>query len=88
MSDNPIKTLHLDQNHPLLWQQLEEAGFQNEADCKSSKEIVAEKINQYHGIVIRSRFDLDASFLEKATQLQFIARVGAGLESIDIDFAN
>src|SRR5690606_7221487 len=41
----------------------------------------------YNGVVIRSRFDIDRAFLDKATSLQFIARVGAGLESIDCDYA-
>jgi D-3-phosphoglycerate dehydrogenase len=83
-----IKILHIDSNHPLLWKQLEQAGFQNEEDFTSTKEQVEAKIQNYHGIVIRSRFKIDKTFLDKATNLQFIARVGAGLESIDCDYAN
>ncbi len=82
-----IKILHIDSNHPLLWEQLEQAGFQNEADFTSSKEEIEAKIGNYKGIVIRSRFKIDQSFLDKATNLQFIARVGAGLESIDCEYA-
>ena len=82
-----IKILHIDSNHPLLWEQLEQAGFQNEADFTSSKEEIEAKIENYQGIVIRSRFKIDQSFLDKATNLQFIARVGAGLESIDCEYA-
>jgi len=82
-----IKILHLDSNHPLLWEQLEQAGFQNESDFTSSKEEIESKIQNYHGIVIRSRFKINKSFLDKAINLQFIARVGAGLESIDCDYA-
>jgi len=87
MSLSSIKILHLDSNHPLLWQQLEAAGFHNEEDFTSSKEEIEAKIQNYHGIVIRSRFKIDSAFIDKATQLQFIARVGAGLESIDCDYA-
>jgi D-3-phosphoglycerate dehydrogenase len=82
-----IKILHLDSNHPLLWEQLEKAGFQNEADYTSTKEEVESKIDNYHGIVIRSRFKIDKTFIDKAKNLQFIARVGAGLESIDCEYA-
>ena len=82
-----IKILHIDSNHPILWKQLEEAGFENHADFKSSKEEIEAKIQDYNGIVIRSRFKIDKTFLDKATNLQFIARVGAGLESIDCDYA-
>lgn len=71
----------------MLWEQLAVAGFQNEADFTSSKETIEAKIANYHGIVIRSRFKIDKNFLDKATNLQFIARVGAGLESIDCDYA-
>ena len=87
MNLSQIKILHIDSNHPLLWEQLEQAGFQNEADFTSSKQEVEAKIENYHGIVIRSRFKIDKAFLDKATNLQFIARVGAGLESIDCDYA-
>ncbi|MEL1244683.1 2-hydroxyacid dehydrogenase [Flavobacterium sp. DGU11] len=87
MNPQHIKILHIDSNNPILWEQLEQAGFINEADYKSSKEDVEAKIHGYHGIVIRSRFDIDQQFLDKAVSLQFIARVGAGLESIDCDYA-
>jgi phosphoglycerate dehydrogenase-like enzyme/predicted enzyme related to lactoylglutathione lyase len=82
-----IKILHIDSNHPLLWNQLQNAGFINHSDFTSSKEEIEAKIQDYQGIVIRSRFKIDKVFLDKATNLQFIARVGAGLESIDCDYA-
>jgi D-3-phosphoglycerate dehydrogenase len=87
MSIQDTKILHLDSNHPLLWDQLEQAGFQNEADFTSSKAEIEAKIHHYHGIVIRSRFKIDKDFLNQATNLKFIARVGAGLESIDCEYA-
>jgi D-3-phosphoglycerate dehydrogenase / 2-oxoglutarate reductase len=86
-SNSLIKILHIDSNHPLLWEQLQQAGFENQEDFVSSKEIIETKIQDYHGIVIRSRFKIDKTFLDKATNLQFIARVGAGLESIDCVYA-
>lgn len=82
-----VKILHLDSNHPILWNQLEQLGFQNEADYTSTKEEIEAKIENYNGIVIRSRFKIDKTFIDKAKNLQFIARVGAGLESIDCDYA-
>ena len=82
-----IKILHIDSNNPVLMQQLQELGFENHEDFTSSKETIESKIQDYHGIVIRSRFKIDKTFLDKATNLQFIARVGAGLESIDCEYA-
>jgi D-3-phosphoglycerate dehydrogenase len=67
--------------------QLQSLGFTNEIDFSSTKEEIEAKIQDYQGIVIRSRFKIDKQFLDKAINLQFIARVGAGLESIDCDYA-
>lgn len=83
-----MKILHLDQNHPLLITQLTAAGFENAADYTSPKEAIEQIIAHYDGIVIRSRFKIDRIFLDAASNLKFIARVGAGLESIDISYAN
>jgi D-3-phosphoglycerate dehydrogenase len=82
-----IKILHIDSNNAILMRQLQELGFENHEDFTSSKEEIEAKIQSYQGIVIRSRFKIDKGFLDKATNLQFIARVGAGLESIDCEYA-
>jgi len=66
---------------------LKSLGHNNIIDVKSSKTEIEKTIHFYDGIVIRSRFKIDKSFIDKATNLKFIARVGAGLESIDVDFA-
>ncbi len=79
--------LHADSNHPLLIQQLEQAGYHNiEAYDKSMDAILADQY-LFEGLVIRSRFDIDKNFLDAAPNLKFIARVGAGLESIDVEYA-
>lgn len=82
-----MKILHLDNNHSLLLKTLNEAGFSNEENYKSSKSEIEEIIQNYDGIVIRSRFNIDKQFLDAAKNLKFIARVGAGLESIDEEYA-
>ena len=82
-----MKILHLDTNHPLLIDKLNDLGFINEEDYSSSKAQVEAKIHLYDGFIIRSRFSIDSSFLDKATNLQFIGRVGAGLENIDCAYA-
>lgn len=82
-----MKILHLDQNHPLLIDELDKAGFENAEDYTSSKEDIEQVIEHYDGIVMRSRFNIDKRFIDAATNLKFIARVGAGLESIDLAYA-
>jgi len=83
-----MNILHLDTNHSLLIEQLDKAGFKNEEEYTATKEEVEAKINGYDGIVIRSRFAIDKTFLDKAKNLKFIGRVGAGLENIDIEYAS
>lgn len=82
-----MKVLLMDSNHPILKSGLEKLGCVCEEDYFSSKQQIEEKISGYEGIVIRSRFNIDRQFLDCASNLKFIARVGAGLESIDIDYA-
>jgi D-3-phosphoglycerate dehydrogenase len=81
---NTLKNiLLLDDNHPILQQGLEQMGFICHADFTSTKTEVEKKMSDYVGIVIRSRFKIDQTFIDAAPNLKFIARVGAGLESID-----
>lgn len=82
-----MRILLLDTNHPLIEQQLSGKGFVFDADYTSSYDEVLEKIRNYEGIIIRSRIPLDKNFLTKASHLKFIARVGAGMENIDIETA-
>ena len=82
-----MKILLLDSNHPLITEQLSAKGFLLEEDFTSSYDEVLQKINNYDGIIIRSRIPLDKNFLEKAKNLKFIARVGAGMENIDVEVA-
>ena len=83
-----MNILHVDSNHSLLIEQLAALGHSNHEDYSSSKEAIEAKINSYDGLIIRSRFRIDASFLDKATNLKFIGRVGAGLENIDTAYAH
>ena len=82
-----MRILHLDTNHPLLIQQLDAIGFVNHEDYTSSKGEIETKISEYDGLIIRSRFSIDKQFIEKATRLKFIGRVGAGIENIDSNYA-
>ncbi len=82
-----MNILQLDKNHPLISEQLSAKGFSVEEDHVSSYEEVLAKIKNYDGIIIRSRIPLDAQFLEQSRHLKFIARVGAGMENIDVEKA-
>ncbi|OYU84788.1 MAG: hydroxyacid dehydrogenase [Flavobacterium sp. BFFFF2] len=82
-----MRILHIDTNHPILREQLAAAGFENVADYHCTYTELIDQINQFDGLILRSRLPIDKNLLEKTTRLQFIGRVGAGLENIDIETA-
>ena len=82
-----MKILHLDENHPLLVDEFAKLGFVNDLDYTSPREEILEKIGAYHGLILRSRLPVDRELLDRATALEFIGRLGAGLENIDVDYA-
>jgi D-3-phosphoglycerate dehydrogenase len=43
------------------------------------------KLDQYDGLIIRSKYPINDDFLSHAKNLKFIGRVGAGLENIDTE---
>lgn len=79
--------LLIDTFHPRFAADLQEAGFRIEEGYSLSKEAIAERLPEWHGIAIRSRFKIDRTFLENAGSLKFIARGGAGMENIDLNAA-
>lgn len=81
-----MKVVFLDVVHSVLEERLLDAGFICVDATKISKEECGEVIKDADGIAIRSRFRMDKDFLSQAGQLKFIARSGAGMENIDIDY--
>lgn len=82
------KIAFLDTVHDVLQLGLEELGWQCDDLSRMPLSDVEAIIHSYQGIVIRSRFPMNEAFLKHATQLEFIARSGAGMENIDIDYCN
>ena len=79
-----MKVLHLDENHPALVEGLQALGFQNDLAFNDSLEEIMAKVHQYEGLIIRSKYPIDETFLACAKKLKFIGRMGAGLENIDV----
>ena len=82
-----MKIIHVDKNHPILIKLLSRFGYENFKYYNSTKIEIEKIIENYDGIIIRSRFKIDKSFIKKAKRLKFIARVGSGKENIDVDYA-
>jgi len=83
-----MNILFIDSTYPLLPKLLEEAGFKcDQLTSMKSKEDYLAIISNYDGCIIRSKFYIDSDFLDHATRLKFIGRVGSGMESIDVKAA-
>lgn len=82
-----MKILFVDTAHPLLWESLIADGHECVEAFTLSREEILSHMSTTHGIMIRSRITIDKEFLDKSPALKFIARAGAGMESIDVEYA-
>jgi D-3-phosphoglycerate dehydrogenase len=82
-----MKILFIDTAHPVLQKLFEENGNICDDGSKQSREEILKNISHYEGIIIRSRIRLDKEILDAAIKLKFVARAGAGMESIDVSYA-
>jgi D-3-phosphoglycerate dehydrogenase len=49
-----------------------------------SREVLAERIGDYEGILIRSATKLDAELIGRATRLRAVGRAGVGVDNVDV----
>src|SRR5688572_24526395 len=82
-----MKILFVDTTHPLLTELLSEAGHVCIDGSRFSQPEIFNQINSYDGVIIRSRLRIDKEFIDRTSQLKFIGRVGAGMENIDVAYA-
>jgi D-3-phosphoglycerate dehydrogenase len=83
----PKKILFIDSNHPRLHEMLMQQGFQCDLFYDKPADELKKLIPQYDGIVLRSKFKITAAIIDSAPNLKCIARVGAGMENIDVAYA-
>lgn len=81
------QVLFINEPHPILAQRLMDAGFICHFHYQTPRAELIPILDSYYGIVIRSRIKLDADFLQHATHLKFIGRLGVGIEHIDLAYA-
>lgn len=81
------KVLFIDTAHPWLAEELTRQGFECIHYTGLSRQEIVDQLHLYTGVIIRSKIKLDAAALQKASNLKFIGRVGAGMENIDYRFA-
>lgn len=87
MSNKDFKLLIVDDIHPVFLELVKEAGLLVDYQPNIQYEEAKSIIENYHGLIIRSKFKVEAAFLDRATKLKIIGRAGAGVDNIDTDYA-
>jgi len=83
-----LKVLFVDSTHPRLPEMLNNAGFNVDYNPeKVTPDNINEIIPFFDGIIIRSKVKIGKEIIDIAKNLKFIGRVGAGLENIDVGYA-
>jgi len=82
-----MKILFIDSTHPSLHEELVKIGFTCDLFFDLTKEQIEQCIHEYDGVVIRSKIKFTKDIIDKSSRLKFIARVGAGMENIDVVYA-
>lgn len=81
-----MKILIIDQMHKSIISMLEKKGHKVKYLPKITRDEIIDQVSEYEGLIIRSKTPMDRPLLERATKLKFIARAGAGLDQIDLDY--
>lgn len=82
-----IKILLIDSNHNILHETLQNAGFHCDLFWDKSADELKKLIPEYDAIVIRSKFKITKEIIDSAPRLKCIGRAGAGMENIDVAYA-
>ena len=83
-----MQVVFIDIVHEVLQMRLESAGFSCLDATQMDLNQVKGALSSASGILIRSRFPMDAEILDHAPNLKFIARSGAGMENIDEEYCS
>ena len=82
-----MRILVTDSTHPILHDLLRQAGHEVVEDTTLNYDTLLSVIPQYDALVVRSKIIIDRPFLDRARHLRCIGRVGAGMETIEVDYA-
>lgn len=75
--------LIVDDMHPAVLKALTEYGYEVNYRPDIKKEEALGILKDYHGLLVRSKFFIDAEFLKHAPLLEFIGRAGAGVDNVN-----
>ena len=81
------RILVLDKGHAILEEKLLEAGFEIDFQPTISREELLDVIANYQALIVRSKLLIDKEVIDRAENLKVIGRIGAGMDAIDVDYA-
>ncbi|MDD5569969.1 MAG: NAD(P)-dependent oxidoreductase [Bacteroidales bacterium] len=87
MKKSENKILIVDSVHDFLLKGLEKMGFLCIYSPGITRNEIENKIHDCFGIILRSKTRIDSDLINKARKLKFIARIGSGMENIDVRYA-
>jgi D-3-phosphoglycerate dehydrogenase / 2-oxoglutarate reductase len=73
--------------HEVLLQELESMGYTYDQFEDITPEKALEIIPGYEGVITSTRLQIDRDFMDKATLLKWVGRMGSGMEVIDVPYA-
>ena len=73
--------------HPYLVETLEGKGFDIKYEPNISYDALSMIVENATGLIVTTRLKIDAAMLDKSKKLQWIGRLGSGMELIDVAFA-
>jgi D-3-phosphoglycerate dehydrogenase len=76
-----------DQVAPILNEILQKNGLKITYEPEITPDQIKEKISNFDIVVVRSRTKISKEMIDRATRCKIIARVGVGLDNIDVDAA-
>lgn len=76
-----------DRTHEVLPQRLREAGIEVSVEPDHDYESLVQASQGFEGLVVRSKVNIDSAFIDRVPSLRCIGRVGAGMETIDVNYA-
>lgn len=73
--------------HECIIPMLEDAGYEVQYEPKIDRKGILGKLSDYTGVIVRSKTPQDKEFIDAGTNLKFLARSGAGMDQVDVAYA-
>lgn len=81
------KVLITETIHECIVDILNEMGYDVDYKPKITREEILETLHDYTGVIVRSKTNIDKEYIDAGNNLKFVARSGAGMDQVDIQYA-